>query len=470
MPGESSRTPFAVIERSTRIPFAAETVYAWHSRPGALERLTPPWEQIEILERAGGIENGSRTVLRVAIPPLAIRWTAIHRDNVPDRQFVDEQTEGPFAHWVHTHRFTPDGPHSSTLTDRIELTFPFGAVGTAAGLPLVRRRIDRFLAYRHALLPLDLAAHARFASAPRMRVAITGAGGLIGRALMAFLSTGGHRVLRLVRGVPQADEASWDPSKGRLDPSALAGCDAVVHLAGENVAGGRWTRARRDRIRESRRRGTRLIAAAVASLDPRPRVFVSASAIGIYGSRGGEELRESSPTAPSGMFLADVCREWEAATEPAQNAGIRVALPRFGVVLSPAGGALKKMLPFFRSGIGGPVGSGHQWMSWISIDDVIGAIHHALFSEMLDGPINVVGPQPVTNGEFAHTLGHVLGRPSLLPVPALVLRLLYGEMADETVLSSARVLPEKLHATGYEFRHPTLESALRFQLGRFAGL
>jgi len=170
------------------------------------------------------------------------------------------------------------------------------------------------------------------------------------------------------------------------------------------------------------------------------------------------------------MFLADVCREREAATEPAQKAGIRVALPRFGVVLSPAGGALKKMLPFFRSGIGGPVGSGQQWMSWIAIDDVIGAIHHALFSEALDGPINVVGPQPVTNGEFAHTLGHVLGRPSLLPVPALVLRLLYGEMADETVLSSARVLPEKLHATGYEFRHPTLESALRFQLGRFAGL
>lgn len=465
-----SSTPFAVIERSSRLPFAAETVYAWHARPGALERLTPPWERIEVLERTGGIENGSRVVLRVGLPPFTVRWTAVHRDHMPARQFVDEQIEGPFAHWIHTHRFTPDGPAASILTDQIEYAPPYGMLGAAAGQWLVRRRVERLLAYRHALLPQDLAAHARFPLDRPLRIAITGASGMIGRALSSFLSAGGHQVVRVVRRAAGAGEVSWDPAKGRLDPVELQGCEAVVHLAGENVGAGRWSAERRERIRESRRLGTTLIAETIAKLDPPPRVLVSASAIGIYGSRGDEELREASALAPAGVFLADVCREWEAATQPARNAGIRVAIPRFGVVLSPAGGALQKMLPFFQAGVGGPAGSGRQWMSWISLDDTLGAIHHALFTDALEGPVNAVGPAPVTNREFSGTLGRVLGRPAVLPVPAAVLRLLFGAMADGTVLSSAAVLPELLRATGYEFRHSTLESALRFVLGHFAGL
>ena len=470
MPPLKPGSPFAVVERSTRVPFPAETVYRWHTRPGALERLTPPWERAELVERDGGIEDGARVVLQVGAPPLRFRWTAIHRDHVPGRQFVDEQVEGPFAHWVHTHRFVPDGDAASLVTDRVEYAPPYGHLGAAVGSEPIRRRVDRLLAYRHLLLRQDLAAHARFAGRSPLRIALSGASGLIGRALAAFLSTGGHTVLRLVRRQPGAGEIGWDPMQGRLDAAALAGCDAVVHLAGESIAGGRWTEARRRRIRESRQRGTALIAEAIASLSRPPSVLVSASAIGIYGSRGEEVLRDSSALAPPGEFLADICREWELATEPARQAGIRVALPRFGAVLSPAGGALGKMLPFFWVGAGGPVGGGDQWMSWVSLDDAIGAIHHALLTDAFDGPFNVTGPAPVTNREFTATLGRVLGRPAFLPVPATALRLVFGDMADATVLSSARVLPERLLLSGFDFRHPTLDAALRYELGRFAGL
>jgi len=296
---------------------------------------------------------------------------------------------------------------------------------------------------------------------------VTGASGLIGRALSAFLSTGGHIVVPLVRGTPKAGEIAWDP-RGTLDPAALEGVDAVVHLAGENIAAGRWTSARKRRIRESRIAGTTLLANAIARLQHPPGVLVSAAAIGIYGDRGDEVLDETSPPALPGRFLADVCREWEAATEPARQAGVRVALPRFGAVLSPAGGALAKLLPIFKAGLGGPVGGGRQWMSWISIDDAVGAIHHALLTETLSGPFNAVAPAPVTNAEFTRTLAHVLRRPSVFPVPALVLHLLFGAMADETVLPSTRVVPARLRAEGYAFRHPQLEPALRFVLGRVA--
>lgn len=461
-------SPFVVVERAARIPFPPDVVYQWHARPGAFERLTPPWERVEVLERAGGIVDGARTVVRVRLGPVGIRWVAVHRDHVPGRQFVDEQVSGPFAEWIHTHSFAPDGPSGCVVTDRIEYLPPYGILGAAAS-GLVRARVERLLAYRHAVLARDLSAHARFGDRRSLRIAISGASGLIGRSVAAFLSTGGHTVLRLVRRRAGPGEIAWDPESGTIDGPALEGCDAVVHLAGENVGGGRWTASRRARIRESRSRGTVQIAETIARLARRPRTLISAAAIGIYGSRGDEVLTDASGPAARG-FLADVCRDWEAATEPARRAGVRVALPRFGVVLSPAGGALAKMLPVFRAGLGGPLGSGRQWMSWISLEDTIGALHHALLTDELDGAFNVTGPAPVTNAEFTITLGRVLRRPAVLPVPAAALRLIFGRMADETILASLRVLPERLLASGYRFEHPTLESALRFELGRFAGL
>jgi len=458
----------AVLERSVRLPFPAETVFAWHARPGAFERLTPPWERVTLVERSGGIDDGGRVVVRVGAP-FGIRWVARHRDYEPGRQFVDEQVEGPFSRWVHLHRVEPDGAGHSVLTDRIEYTPPLGPVGAAVAPAVIRPRLERLLTYRHEVLRGDLARHTAFADRPRLRIAVTGASGLIGRALVPFLTTGGHTVVRMARRRRAgADEASWDWELGRIDAARLEGIDAVIHLAGANV-GTRWTTTRKRQIRDSRGIGTRFLAEALASLTRRPAVLVSASAVGIYGNRGDEPLTESSPLpAPPLDFLAEVGREWEAATEPARAANIRVVLPRFGVVLSPAGGALGRMLPAFRAGVGGRLGNGRQQMSWIAMDDLLGTIHYALMTEALDGPVNATAPHPVSNREFAETLGRVLGRPALLPVPAAALRLAFGEMAEVTVLASARALPARLQESGYAFRYPDLEPALRHLLGRTA--
>jgi len=300
-------------------------------------------------------------------------------------------------------------------------------------------------------------------------VAVTGASGLVGSALVTGLTSAGHRVVRVVRGAGAASVAGqrlarWDPESGALEPSELAGADAVVHLAGESVAGGRWTEAKKRRIRSTRVDVTRRLAEALPRLERPPRLLVSASAVGYYGDRGSEILREDS--APGPGFLAEVCREWEAATDPAARAGIRVVRLRIGMVLSRRGGALGAMLTPFRLGAGGPVGSGVQWVSWIAIDDLVGAILHALATESLAGPVNAVAPEPVTNRELARTLGRVLRRPALLPLPAVAARLLFGQMADELLLASARVEPARLRATGFTFRHARLEDALRHELGR----
>jgi len=294
-------------------------------------------------------------------------------------------------------------------------------------------------------------------------VAVSGATGLIGSALVARLRARNVRVRRLVRKArPDApDDIVWDPMGSILSPNDLEGADAVVHLAGEPLAH-RWTAARKRAIRESRVRGTELIARTIAARERRPRVLLSGSAIGIYGDRGDEPLDEESALGTD--FLAGVAREWEAASAAASDAGVRVGLLRTGIVLSPNGGALERLLTPFRLGVGGPIGSGRQWMSWISLDDHVRAMEHALATTGVHGPVNLVSPNPVTNAEFASTLGHVLSRPALVPVPAFALELAYGEMARATILAGQRVLPKALLRAGFQFAHPTLEQALRFEL------
>jgi uncharacterized protein (TIGR01777 family) len=298
-----------------------------------------------------------------------------------------------------------------------------------------------------------------------MHIAITGSTGFIGSALVDALSAAGHAVRRLVRHERdrRSGDVLWDPAGARLDPRALDGVDAVVHLAGEPIAQ-RWTPSAKRRIRESRVRGTELIATTLVQLARPPRVLVSGSAMGIYGNRGDEELDETSASGTD--FLAEVATAWEAAADPAARAGVRVVKVRTGLVLSPRGGALAKLLLPFRLGVGGRMGSGRQWMSWIALDDAVGAIRHALAADALRGPVNLAAPNPVTNAELAATLGRVLRRPAIAPLPALALRLALGEMGEATLLASQRMRPRRLLETGYRFEHPTLEAALRHELGR----
>lgn len=295
-----------------------------------------------------------------------------------------------------------------------------------------------------------------------MKILVTGSSGFIGSALVPFLEAQGHHVIRLVRSAPKVGEISWDPAAGRLDATALEGLDGVVHLAGDPIAEGRWNPEKKARIRESRTQGTGLLAETLAHLSRPPRVMVCASAIGYYGDRGDDLLREESPAGTG--FLAEIGQLWEAAAEPAARAGIRVVHLRIGVVLSAKGGALKKMLPPFQLGIGGKLGTGKQYMSWIALDDIVGAMHHALITEILRGAVNGVAPNPVTNAEFTKTLGRVLHRPILFPVPAFALRLMFGELADEVLLASMRVEPSQLLKAGYRFRYTDLEEALKHLL------
>lgn len=298
---------------------------------------------------------------------------------------------------------------------------------------------------------------------PPAPILVTGASGLVGTALVARWRARGRPVRTLVRRRPAAPgEFFWDPVRGELDPAALAGVGAVVHLAGENIAAGRWTARRKAAIRASRVEPTRLLAAACAARPERPAVFIGASATGIYGDRGDERLDESA--APGAGFLADVCAAWEAALAPAAAAGIRTVALRTGVVLTPSGGALAKMLPLFRLGLGGRLGSGRQWFSWIALGDLLGAIEHVLDAPDVAGPVNSVAPGAVTNAEFTAALAAALRRPAFLPAPAFALKLALGEMAEAALLAGARVEPRRLLASGFVFRWPQLAPALRHLL------
>lgn len=456
-------TPLKTLTFRSHINVPAETLFAWHERPGAFERLAPPWADVRLV-RFEGIRDGDRATIHLGAGPSHVTWTAEHRDYVEGRHFRDVQVQGPFKHWVHTHRVKPNGDGASYLEDHIAYALPLGPLGDMVDVP-VRKELERQFAYRHRITQQDLAAHRRYAGRP-LRVAISGASGLIGSKLSAFLTSGGHDVVRLVRRRPTGEgEAYWNWREGAIEREKLEGLDAVVHLAGESVFALRWSEAKKQRIYASRARGTAFLSQALAALDRPPRVLLSASGVGIYGDRGREKLTETSVTAGHG-FLAAVCRDWERATEAASRAGIRTVHLRIGVVLSPEGGALRLMLPAFRLGLGGTAGDRGHYLPWIAIDDVLQGIYHVLYADGIEGPVNLASPQPATMETFVQTLARVLGRPAFVHLPTGLVRLVAGEAADEYLLTSARVLPERLETSGYDVLYPNLEEALRHQLGK----
>lgn len=442
-----------------------DEVFNWHARPGAFQRLTPPWAPVR-LASFEGIGDGDQAVIRLGFGPLSVRWVAEHHSVEPGRQFADRQVQGPFAAWNHVHRMDPTATGGTRLTDQLTYQPPLGPIGRWLNTIVGGSELDRQFAYRHRITRQDLALHQRYnPDSRRMRVAISGASGLIGSALAAFLSTGGHEVYRLVRRRPTGPhEIYWNAVDQEVEAHKLEGMDAVVHLAGENVFG-LWTRRKRHRIYESRARGTRLLAEALAALDAPPEVLILASAVGYYGDQGTGLVPESTPSRGGG-FLAAVCRAWEAAAAPATAAGIRTVHPRIGIVLTPAGGALQLLAPAFSLGLGGRVGAADQYVPWITLDDVVGAFYHLLFTRDAAGPFNLTAPAPARMDTFTHTLAAVLRRPALLHMPASVVRRVAGEMADDMLLKSIRAVPERLQASGYPFLYPDLGAGLRHQLGR----
>lgn len=455
------------VEFRSLLSHPAEEVFAWHAQEGAFERLVPPWAPVR-LDTFEGIGEGDRVVLRIGPGSLSLRWVAEHYDVIEGRQFCDRQVQGPFAQWEHRHRFEPSEEKKSeetTLVDRITFALPGGLLGTTAE-PWVESELRRQFAYRHRVTRRDLDLHQHYNSEGHsLTVAVSGTSGLIGSQLVPFLTTGGHSVKRLVRLGPTADdEILWNPRTGTVETEKLEGVDAVIHLAGENVFG-LWTEAKKRRIYESRVQGTHLLANALASLDRPPEVFISASGVGYYGHHGSEIVTEESEPRHQG-FLSTVCQDWEAATEPASAAGIRTVLPRIGGVLTPAGGALKIQLPVFWAGLGGPVGPTDQYVPWIGLDDVLGGLYHLLWTDALEGPVNLTVPTPVTMEEYTRTIADLLHRPARFHLSSSLLQTVVGEAAEEMVLKSARVVPDRLLESGYNFGHETLFETLRHELGR----
>lgn len=448
---------------SSRLPYPVEEVFDWHRRPGALERLTPPWASVRVLEREGGIDDGGRILLGIKEGPAQVKWEIQHTAFLEGELFRDEQRSGPFKTWIHSHRFLPAEDGGCVMEDEVEWEPPLGAAGKILGEAFGEKELQRLFAFRHARLRHDLDLHARYGQGEPLTVAVSGSTGLIGETLTHLLTTGGHTILRISRREGKGD-ILWDYEGGRVDTEGLEMLDGVVHLAGEPIFGLRWTRDKKKAIMESREKGTEVLARALAGLGRKPGVLVSASAVGFYGDRGAEILSEEASAGKG--FLPKVCRAWEASTVPARRGGIRVVTLRTGVVLTPAGGALGTMLLPFKVGIGGRLGSGKQYMSWIDLDDHVALIYHALRTPDLRGPVNATAPHPVTNATFTDVLGRVLNRPTVIPVPGLGVKALFGEMGKALLLDGARVVPAKAQETGFDFRYPALEDSLRHQLGK----
>lgn len=443
---------------------SAEELYDWHTRPGALERLLPPWENTEIIKSSGGLAPGTEVDLKLKLGPFPISFQARHMQAVPSKMFRDRQVKGPFAKWSHSH-FFQQRDHATALLDKVIYRIPFQNLLPQFISRYVDKNLQRMFIYRTEQLINDIQLHKTLASPP-LRILISGASGSLGRDLVPLLTTGGHKVWTLVRRPPiqEKNEIFWDPDAGILHSKDIPDIDGVIHLAGEYIGLNRWTDKSKNAVIKSRIKGTNLISSVIANMEKIPKVFLCASAVGYYGDCGTAMVDETS--APGSDFISEVCSTWENATKAAQEANIRTVFLRLGVGLTPKSGALRRILTTSPFGMHRYFGSGEQYISWISNEDIISAMLHTLVTPSLSGPLNIAAPCPVTNFELMNTLAKVTGRPLLFPIPAWPLKLIYGQMASEILLSGCRVSSEKLTRSGFTFRHPDLETALRFMLGR----
>lgn len=445
--------------KTSKIEASARDLFDWHARPGAFARLTPPWQTVEVVREDPGLQVGKQVELKMDTPVGKKRWLAEHIGCVDGVEFTDIQREGPFKRWQHRHLFRHIDDRNCELVDEIEYELPFGLFGKSFGSGYVEKQLSKGFEYRHWITQRDMAFCNRLPRTGPLKVLITGGTGFLGSRLGDLLRSQGHEVSVVTRSKRSESDVRWDPQKGEVERSRLEGCDALVHLAGESLTSGRWTESRKRSLWSSRVDATSFLVDTLSRLESPPKVLLSGSGIGYYGSDPERVFDESAKRGEG--FLAELCEAWEAQARRAETLGTRVVLLRTGVVVDPRGGALKQMLPAFRMGGGGPIGDGEQWFPWIGLEDWIRAVVWCAQQKKVAGPVNLAAPGIVRQKEFASELGHALGRPSFLPAPKFALSAVFGEMAEAALFSSIRAEPAALQQSGYEFELPRLDAAFR---------
>lgn len=452
----------------SKISAPAADVFSYHERSSALQRLSPPWEPIRVLEKNGGIRVGDTVSIQMNMGPFKATWKAKHIEYEENRQFVDLQVKGPFKYWKHTHSFRSINPLETNLKDTVRLELPFGAYGHALGYSKVRKKLNQLFTYRHITTQNDLNDWMDLKSYPSGKVAITGGNGLIGSELAVYLQAQGHEVVILSRSgksrVFGVTGVRWDPDNKYIDARALTDVDSWIHLAGENLAQGRWTQKRIKALKESRVNSTRFLVSFLLGLKKPPKVFISASGVAYYPS---SDLVMTEDSQKGEGVLANICGEWEDASSSLIGSPIRRVVIRTGIVLSGKGGALAKLLPVFKAGLGGRIGSGNQFWSWIALDDLIRIYNFAVKHPECEGIVNAVSPTACTNRDFSKVLAITLSRPAILPVPEWGLKFILGRMADEALLASQKVDPSVMKAFDFKFNFPDLDLAFEHCLGKY---
>lgn len=450
------------IEHKTEIRSDISTVFGWHEREGALFRLSPPWEDISLVSRDGGIEAGAKCHINLKMGRLNIPWYAEHLVYEKDSFFKDRQAKGPFALWEHSHSFS-ENAGITTVSDHVDYRLPLNGISSKLVGKFVRNKLERMFRYREDVCRNDIEFYTEYKPKPKT-IIVSGSSGVLGSSLIPFLQTQGHRVIRLIRDKSKLciGDVCWNPNAGIIEDK-FEHADAVIHLTGEPIGEGKWTDMKKRKIIDSRVRSTALLAETLVKMKNPPKTLISASAIGYYGNKYDEKVTESSKMGHD--FISKVCNRWEEAAMPAMNHGIRTVLLRIGVVLTPAGGALQKMALPFSLGLGPVFGSGRQYMSYISLDDVLYSIGHILETESLSGAVNLTTPHPLTNSDFSDILAAYYKKPRFLNIPSYAVEKLYGQMGREVLLSGANVYPEKLVKSGFRFRYPELKDILTHELG-----